>query len=115
MENNLPAVIRKNTILKKMVNFMKNIFKKRKKAKKIPKEVECESKINELYKVADLEENNKKVVKEEIKKEKLFEIIQIIEKNPETLKKMDIHKLEVIDRYYKNEIEEYKKKIAKVS
>ena len=43
------------------------------------------------------------------------EIIKIIEKEPELLKKLDIPKLEMIDNYYKEKIAEYKKKLKKTT
>lgn len=114
MDTNLPAIAKKDTVFKKMVNFIKRVFKVRKRSKieKISRK-ECANKINELYKVAL--SNNDKIIKETNRKERLFDIIKIIEKQPEMLEDLDISKLEVIDNYYKNEISEYKKKIAKVS
>ncbi len=47
-------------------------------------------------------------------REKMEEIIAIIEKNPNTLKKLDIRRLEIIDRYYIDKIEKYKNKLAKI-
>lgn len=71
--------------------------------------------INELYKINISDEVISKIIARNNKKKKLAEIIQIIEKNPETLEKLDVIKLEIIDRYYKHEIKKYRTKIANVS
>ena len=64
--------------------------------------------IKEKYKV-EINEINSNIIKDLNRKRKMEEIIQIIERKPETLKKLDIPKLEIIDRYYKEKIIEYKK------
>lgn len=70
---------------------------------------------NKLYKINIPDEVNSKIINESKRKRKLLEIIQIIENNPETLEKLDIPKLEVIDNYYKEKIIECKKKIESLS
>ena len=112
--NKLPAIVKKDTILKKIFNFVKRKFKKKTKNKKktTPNMKYDKNRINELYKIAT---NNDKIIKEVKQQEKMIEIIKLIEKNPETLENLDTQRLEVIDSYYKSEIERYKKKISKVS
>lgn len=56
--------------------------------------------------------NASKHVDNSFQQKKLKEIIEIIEKHPSTLQKLDIEKLEVIDNYYIEKIAEYKKKIG---
>ena len=41
------------------------------------------------------------------------EIVKIIENNPNILENLDISKLEIIDSYYQQKIDECKKKIEK--
>ncbi len=47
-----------------------------------------------------------------LKKYKLKEIIKMIEEHPELLDTLNIQKLEIINNYYKEEIELCKKKIS---
>ena len=51
-------------------------------------------------------------MEEILKKYKLKEIIQMIEEHPELLDTLDIPKLEIINNYYKEELEICKKKIS---
>ena len=64
------------------------------------------SKIDELCKV------DNSVIKKMNQKQKLEEIIKIIEKNPDILEKLDIPKLKIINKYYKDKILEYEKKLS---
>lgn len=64
------------------------------------------SKIDELCKV------DSSVIKKMNQKQKLEEIIKIIEKNPDILEKLDIPKLKIINKYYKDKILEYEKKLS---
>ena len=75
--------------------------------------LKSKSKFTEIYKVNNLENVNEKIRKETKRQNKIKEIIQIIEKNPETLEKLDISKLEIIDNYYKQKIMECRRKLAK--
>ena len=63
-------------------------------------------------KLENLDKVNVNVIKQVNRQNKIEEIIQIIEKEPEMLKKLDIPKLEVIDKYYKDKIIEYRKKLS---
>ena len=71
------------------------------------------NKIIDLYRVENIDEKNAEIIKKNNQKRKMEEIIKIIEKEPELLKKLDIPKLEMIDNYYKEKIAEYKKKLSK--
>lgn len=117
--SDLPIEIKKENIFKKFFKFVKNIFKKEPKVQNETVEEEYiipkERKVTELYKVDNLDEITSSVIEENNKKIKMQEIIDIIEKNPSTLEKLDIAKLEIIDNYYKEKIDEYKKKLANIS
>ena len=125
MNNNLPAEIKKENIFKRLFNFVKKIFKKDTNIQIIEQNNNVESvyaedkkstnKITELYKVSGLDEVNEEYRKREDNRKRIEEIIQIIEKEPKTIKKLDIPQLEVIDNYYKEKIAECKMKIAKLS
>ncbi len=117
MNNNLPTEVKNNNIFKKIFNYIKTIFKKKTSNETIENSQESvipkkKTKITELYKVENLDKLNADVIREANRKNKIEEIIQIIEKDPETLKRLDIPKLEVIDQYYKDKITECKKKLS---
>lgn len=108
----LPVKLKKQNIFEQFYNYIKKFLKKEKnignetiKAK--------ESNMTEKYKVYNIDKINADLIKEVNKKNKMEEIIQIIEKNPEALEKLDIPKLEIIDNYYKERIIEYKRKLGK--
>jgi len=107
MDNILPIEAKEINFLKKITNFIKKIFYKNKSA------INEKSKENDKF--YQEEKLNVKLIKEINEKKTLQEIIAIIEKNPEIMKNLDIHKLEMIDNYYKEQIEECKKKIARIS
>lgn len=120
MDNRFLIKAEKNSIFSKIANFINKIFggKKYIRNKEEQKETDfVNSKIQRdgLYRVNIPDEINSNTINESKKKRNLFEIIQIIEKNPETLEKLDVSKLEVIDNYYKEKIIECKKKIENVS
>lgn len=122
MNNNLPAEMKNENIFKRLFNFVKNIFKKDTNIQNIEQnntvydeDKKSTNKITELYKVSGMDEVNEEYRKKEDKRKKIEEIIQIIEKEPKTIKKLDISQLEVIDNYYKEKIAECKMKIAKLS
>ena len=73
------------------------------------------NKIVENYKVTNLDEVNARIVEEANRNRKLEEIIQIIEKDSNLLEKLDVPKLEIIDKYYKDKIIRYKKKLGILS
>ncbi len=66
--------------------------------------------LKNAYRVEGIEERNEEVIKNMKEKAILEEIIHIIEQSPEILKKLDVHKLEVIDKYYKDKIAKIKRK-----
>lgn len=111
--NDLPAEVKKDNVFKRLYKFIKSFFSKYEKNNIVEDTavIEKETKIRELYKVANLEEISSNIINEANKKRTLEEIIQIIEKEPEILKKLDIPKLKVIDKYYKDKIIEYRKKL----
>ncbi len=129
MNNNLPAEIN-NNIFKRFINFIKNIFIKTKEVD-VEKVLEKYDKINEKenieptkefleeIRINGIEEKAKELIDEKLKKEKMKEIINIIENNPEKLEELDVQKLETINNYYDEkileldrEIEELKTKLA---
>ena len=117
MSSKLPVEVKKDNILKKFFKYIKNIFKKKTSMEDIEEIGESaieknKSKITELYKLENLDEVNANVIREANRKNIIEEIIRIIEKEPEILKKLDIPKLEVIDQYYKEKIIEYKKRLS---
>lgn len=116
MSNNLPIKAEKNNIFKKIILFFKKIFVKEQVVIQPNKKIfaESENKLNEQYKVEDIEFISK-VAKRENKKIKLEEIIQIIEKEPQTLEKLELEKLQIIDQYYIDKIAEYNEKLTNMS
>ena len=116
MNNKLPIEVKKDNIFKRFFNYIKKIFKKKTSKETIEKSEESTivkktTKITELYKLENFDEVNADVIKETNRRNKIEEIIRIIEKEPEILNKLDIPKLEVIDQYYKDKIIEYRKKL----
>ena len=118
MNSNLPVVQKriKKPFLKKVINFVKNIFKKDKTArteKKMRDRIEINAaRLREAYKVNSSEFNPTKDIE---KRKKISDIIKLVEKDPEALQNLDIEKLKIIDKYYKEEIAEYKRRISNIS
>ena len=114
MNNKLPIEIKKDNIFKRFFNYIKKIFQKTSNVQNIEEnQIEKKkTKINELYKIENLEKVNANVIKQINRQNKIEEIIQIIEKEPKILEKLDIPKLEIIDKYYKDKIIEYRKKLS---
>ncbi len=118
MNSNLPIEQKriKKTFFKKVVNFVKNIFKKdkTKAERKMRDRIEINAaRLREAYQSNAPTFNTTKDVVD--KKKKISEIIKLVEKDPEALKNLDIDKLKIIDKYYKEEIAEYKKRISSAS
>lgn len=117
MGNNLP-VKSKNSFWNRIVNRIKGFFRKEK--PDIDMQVEEvrefetveKSGFVEKYQVEEAKDLTENVIKENIRRNNIEDIIQIIEKNPELLDELDIDKLRIIDNYYKEKIEEIKKKLA---
>lgn len=65
--------------------------------------------IKEMYKVENIDDVYKKLYEKIKKEQKLDEIIEIIEKNPELLEKISTDKLEIIDNYYTEKISKLEK------
>ena len=63
------------------------------------------------YKVENIENKNIEIIKKIDQKNKMEEIINIIEMNPNVLEKLNIEKLKIIDNYYQEKINEYNIKI----
>ena len=117
MSNKLPIKVKKNNIIKKFFNYIKKIFKKKTSEQHIDRTEQTisedrKTKISEQYKLENMDEVNADIIKEANRKSKIEEIIRLIEKKPEILKKLDIPKLEIIDKYYKDEIKKYKRKLS---
>lgn len=117
MSNKLPIKVKKDNIFFRFFNYIKNFLKKKTSMQTIEKSEEStrikkKTRIFEQYKLENLDEVNADIIKEVNRKCKIEEIIRIIEKEPELLKKIDIPKLKVIDKYYKDEIIKYRKKLS---
>lgn len=118
--NNLPIEMKKDNIFKKFIKFIKNIFKKEQTIEKgtineakyvVPKT----KKLNDLYKVNNLDNSKANISNKNNNDKKMHEIISIIENNPSVLEKLDISRLKIIDNYYVEKIDECKKKLANVA
>lgn len=97
----------KNSIQKIYINikkFLVNIFKKKKLMIEEPKE-------KNIKNSSDIS-NIEKLRKENENRQKIKEIIDITEKNPDVLDNLSIKQLRVIDNYYDESLEEINKKIA---
>ena len=69
-----------------------------------------ESSIQNKYKIEGLEEASKDIIKKAHNDRTLADIIRIVEQHPEVLKKLDLNKLKIIDQYYKDEIEKFRRR-----
>lgn len=97
----------KNSIQKIYVNiksFFANIFKK----KNLMLEESKERNVNNSFNISNIE----KLRKESKNTQKVKEIIDITENNPDLLENVSIKQLRVIDNYYDESLEEINKKIA---
>ncbi len=88
--------------------YSNNIYKKKDEITIIKEDKKSESK-NLTFKEFKFESVAKRKPQKVVEK-----IIQIIEKNPNTLENLDISKLEIIDMYYKRKIAECKRKLKRV-
>ncbi|HBC84962.1 MAG TPA: hypothetical protein DCZ30_06110 [Clostridiales bacterium] len=86
-------------------NFFTSIFKKKNLMLEEPK---AENKIKNSSELNNIE----KLRKESENRQKVKEIIDITENNPELLENLSIKQLQVIDSYYDESLEEINKKIA---
>ena len=68
-------------------------------------------KLKDDYKIDNIDEKNTAIIRKIKKKATLEEIIHMVEKNPNLLHKLDIPKLEIIDKYYKEKIAKIRKKL----
>ena len=104
--NNLLIKYKSKNIFQKFISFLKNVFKK------VPKteiKVEIENQplqptIAEKCKAEGIVSKNNKSGE----RKTMQEIIDIIEKNPGALEKLSIKKLELIDQYYVDKINQYR-------
>lgn len=97
----------KNSIQKIYINiknFFANIFRKKNLMLEEPKERD----VNNSLKISNIE----KLRKESKNRQKVKEIIDITENNPDLLENLSIKQLRVIDNYYDESLEEINKKIA---
>ena len=116
MEKNNSLLVKEDDgFLKKIKRFFKNLLK-RNNIKESNTELEY-SNTNEIKNSnEDFSHNlSEQTNIEEIrKKEKIQEIIDIIEKEPKTLDNLTIDKLKIIDNYYDEKIQEADEKIKKL-
>lgn len=114
--SNLPIKVKEDNIFRKILKLFFNIYKtKQNNEINSIEERKDTKKLSEKYKINDLNEINADIIKKANERMKMEEIINIIEEKPELLENLSISKLEIIDRYYKEKIVEYKKKIANQS
>ena len=104
--NNLLIKYKSKNIFQKFISPLKNAFKK---ASKPEIKVEIKNQllrpiIAEKYKVEGIVSTDIKSVESKT----MQEIIDIIENNPEALEKLSIKKLELIDQYYIDKINQYR-------
>ena len=109
MDRNLPIEAKKDNFFSRLINHIKTFFGSNEKVEFEESASEAITSINELYKVDTIDEQ--KVVKEINRKNKIEEIIKIVEENPEILDTLNISRLELIDSYYSEKIVEYKRKV----
>lgn len=120
VNSNLPVEVKRESFFKRIFNFLKRTFGREEKCNStyiVNTDSSDKTNAENLkgqYKVENLELKNEEVIKRENQRRKLQEIIQIIENNPDSLEKLDISKLEIIDNYYAEKIAENKLKIAKL-
>ena len=117
--------IKKETFFKKIFKALLKIFKKKPEKLDYVQNniVESQNVVNykntnnirELYSLPNFSEINSKFRIEQDKINAIEEIIKIIEKEPKSLKNLNIQQLEVIDNYYSKQILKYKAKISKLS
>lgn len=112
MNNKLPIEVKKDNFLTRFFKFLTSIFKKKDEVCSIQENNEVDNGIT-------FEGNNLKEIKSESMSKRnpqkvIEEIVQIIEKRPDILEKLDIEKLEVIDMYYKRKIAECKRKLKRI-
>ena len=111
MNNNLPSIVREDTFLVKCLNFIKSLFKKKKKNIYIKyinnsdKEdnpfLKEKYRIKEFSQMNDSDKINEKIIEEKEEKDEkdeITEMIQMVEENPETLDKLEIQQLEKSNR-----------------
>lgn len=112
MNNKLPIEVKKDNLFTRLVRFLKSVFKKKDKTDIIRENEELDN--STAFKEKNLEELKFETIVKRNPQKVIEEIIQIIEKNPDTLEKLDITKLEIIDMYYKRKIAECKRKLKRI-
>ena len=114
--NNLPMKIEEDGFFQRIIKWIKSFFRRDKVVSENSKIEPKEQKrtIMMSYKVKNLENVNSEIIRRNNQRRTLEEIIQIIEKHPSSLWNLDIRKLKLIDNYYKEEIQKYKKKLEKM-
>ena len=110
-KNNSLVLIEEKSVFGRIKKFFRIMFGKNKiditaEAVKQEEPISTNTFSQDLKLETTLEEANKK--------DKLEDIISIVEKEPQTLDKLSIEKLKVIDEYYDKKIEEVDKKITKL-
>lgn len=114
MKNELLPTVQNDNIIKKIINFLKRLFKKEK--------VEIKNYVEETN---DISEEKNKFLKEiklpeekikEIRDEKeQLELINQIEKDSNILNELSLEKLNQINRYYDKLIEKEKLKLKRLT
>ena len=112
MNNKLPIEVKKDNLFTRFFRFLKNIFKKKDKTDIIQENKVVDNNIT--LKENNLEELKTESISKRNPQKVIEEIIQIIEKNPDTLESLNIAKLEIIDMYYKRKIAECKRKLKRI-
>lgn len=111
MNNKLPIEVKKDNLFTRLFRFLKSVFKKKEENDVIKENKELDNNIT--FKEKNLEELKFETITKRNPQKVIEEIIQIVEKNPDTLEKLDITKLEIIDMYYKRKIAECKRKLKR--
>lgn len=115
MNDMLPIAVKKDNIFRKISNLIKQIFYQGRNKKSKTKGTMPKKRNRDFYKVEGSKEKNDELIKEIKQNKTLQDIIKIIERNPEAMKKLDTPKLEIIDNYYQEQIKKYKEKIERIS
>lgn len=114
MNNKLPIEVKEDNIFKKIFSYIKNIFNKKDEHHEIKESIKNKDDNEEFYKLKEkLMKNNNQYVQKRSSKKIMDEIIELVEENPDMLEKLDIEKLEIIDRYYEQRIIECKEILNK--
>jgi len=110
MGNNSLSV-KENNIFSKIKCFLKSLFYKEQKNEEKVVENEIKTENNNSF----LEEIKSQTnVENAGKEDAIKDIVNTVEKNPETLNKLSMKQLKYVNKYYDKELEEVDKKINKL-